>query len=275
MLKILYKKPNISYFKAIKEFQKENNIRKIGHTGTLDPLAQGLLLVATDDDTKLIPYIKNKDKEYKVEMKLGFISKTYDAEGPIEFFSHYQPSNEEVLNILNSCIGNIQQIPPCFSAKKINGVRSYDLARQNKSIDLKPINVQIYNIDDIEYKYPIIKFTTKVSNGTYIRTLVNDIGQKLNTGAYMTFLERTKVHNLSINDSIDVAQLTELPIIKISDLNIIKNLFYGLNHDFDLNNNSYLLEYKNKIIGIIDIQNKNITSRKLFGNTIKEILKGN
>ena len=275
MFKILYKKPNISSFKAIKEFQKENNIRKIGHTGTLDPVAQGLLLVATDDDTKLIPYIKNKDKEYKVEMKLGFISKTYDAEGPIEFFPHYQPSNEEVLNILNSFIGNIQQIPPCFSAKKINGIRSYDLARQNKSIDLKPINVQIYNIDDIEYKYPIIKFTTKVSNGTYIRTLVNDIGQKLNTGAYMTFLERTKVHNLSINDSIDVAKLTELPIIKISDLNIIKNLFYGLNHDFDLNNNSYLLEYKNKIIGIIDIQNKNITSRKLFGNTIKEILKGN
>ena len=120
MFKILYKKPNISSFKAIKEFQKENNIRKIGHTGTLDPLAQGLLLVATDDDTKLIPYIKNKDKEYKVEMKLGFISKTYDAEGPIEFFSHYQPSNEEVLNILNSFIGNISKSSkstefPCFN----------------------------------------------------------------------------------------------------------------------------------------------------------------
>ena len=91
----------------------------------------------------------------------------------------------------------------------------------------------------------------------------------------MTFLERTQIHNLSINDSISAAQLTELPIIQITNLDIIKKLFHGLNHDFHLNNNSYLLEYKSKIIGIIDIQNNNIKSRKLFGNTIKEILKGN
>lgn len=275
MFKILYKKPNISSFKAIREFQKENNIKKIGHTGTLDPLAQGLLLIATDDDTKLIPYIKNKDKEYVVEMKLGFVSKTYDAEGPIDFYSDYCPTYEEIMKVLNNFMGNIQQVPPNFSAKKINGVRSYELARQNKEFNLKPIQVTIYNICDIEYQYPVIKFRTKVSNGTYIRTLVNDIGQTLKTGAYMTFLERTKIHNLSINDSIDIAQLTQIPIIKISDLQIIKNLFCGLNQTFDLNNNSYLLEYKNKIIGIIDIQDKSIKSRKLFGNTVKEILKGN
>lgn len=275
MFKILYKKPNISSFKAIREFQKENNIKKIGHTGTLDPLAQGLLLIATDDDTKLIPYIKNKDKEYVVEMKLGFVSKTYDAEGPIDFYSDYCPTYAEVIKVLNNFVGNIQQVPPNFSAKKINGVRSYELARQNKEFNLKPIQVTIYNICDIEYQYPIIKFRTKVSNGTYIRTLVNDIGQTLKTGAYMTFLERTKIHNLSINDSIDIAQLTQMPIVKISDLQIIKNLFCGLNQTFDLNNNSYLLEYKNKIIGIIDIQDKSIKSRKLFGNTVKEILKGN
>lgn len=275
MFKILYKKPNISSFKAIREFQKENNIKKIGHTGTLDPLAQGLLLIATDDDTKLIPYIKNKDKEYVVEMKLGFVSKTYDAEGPMDFYSDYCPTYAEVIKVLNNFVGNIQQVPPNFSAKKINGIRSYELARQNKEFNLKPIQVTIYNICDIEYQYPIIKFRTKVSNGTYIRTLVNDIGQTLNTGAYMTFLERTKIHNLSINDSIDIAQLTQMPIVKISDLQIIKNLFCGLNQTFDLNNNSYLLEYKNKIIGIIDIQDKSIKSRKLFGNTVKEILKGN
>lgn len=275
MFKILYKKPNISSFKAIREFQKENNIKKIGHTGTLDPLAQGLLLIATDNDTKLIPYIKNKDKEYVVEMKLGFVSKTYDAEGPIDFYSDYCPTYAEVIKVLNNFVGNIQQVPPNFSAKKINGVRSYELARQNKEFNLKPIQVTIYNICDIEYQYPIIKFRTKVSNGTYIRTLVNDIGQTLKTGAYMTFLERTKIHNLSINDSIDIAQLTQMPIVKISDLQIIKNLFCGLNQTFDLNNNSYLLEYKNKIIGIIDIQDKSIKSRKLFGNTVKEILKGN
>lgn len=275
MFKILYKKPNISSFKAIREFQKENNIKKIGHTGTLDPLAQGLLLIATDDDTKLIPYIKNKDKEYVVEMKLGFVSKTYDAEGPIDFYSDYCPTYAEIMKALNDFVGNIQQVPPNFSAKKINGVRSYELARQNKEFNLKPIQVTIYNICDIEYQYPIIKFRTKVSNGTYIRTLVNDIGQTLKTGAYMTFLERTKIHNLSINDSIDIAQLTQMPIVKISDLQIIKNLFCGLNQTFDLNNNSYLLEYKNKIIGIIDIQDKSIKSRKLFGNTVKEILKGN
>ncbi len=275
MFKILYKRANISSFKAINEFKKEHNIQKIGHTGTLDPLAQGLLLIATEDDTKLIPYIKNKDKEYRVKMKLGFISKTYDAEGPIKFYSDYQPSTNEIINILNSFIGNIEQVPPIFSAKKINGQKAYDLARKNQIVKLNPIKVHIYNICNIKYQYPNLEFDIKVSNGTYIRSLVNDIGNKLNTGAYMYFLERTKVHGLSLCDDIDIKLLTKMEVIKLNQKDIVCKLFQGLDHTFHVNDNTYLLEYKNKIIGVIDIKNKSIISRKLFGNTIINALKGN
>ncbi|MBR2055832.1 MAG: tRNA pseudouridine(55) synthase TruB, partial [Mycoplasmataceae bacterium] len=160
MFKLIYKDLGISSNKAINIFKKENNINKIGHTGTLDVLAQGLLLLATDDDTKLIPYISNKEKEYKVIAKLGFISKTYDSEGPISFCSKKIPSEKEVFQVVNSFIGKIKQKPPIYSSKKINGKKAYELARKNKEVKLKEISIEIFDIFDIKYKYPFIEFKT-------------------------------------------------------------------------------------------------------------------
>ncbi|MBD5423247.1 MAG: tRNA pseudouridine(55) synthase TruB [Mycoplasma sp.] len=272
MFKILYKKPNESSFQAISRFRYENKIQKIGHTGTLDPLAQGLLLVAIDEYTKLIPYIYNKDKEYKVICKLGYVSKTYDEEGPIEHISDYVPTNENINSVINTFIGQIEQIPPIYSAKKVNGKRSYELARKNKTIELQPIKVQIHSISKIKYKYPYLEFVVSVSNGTYIRSLINDIGQKLGTGAYITYLERTMVNGLRENDEINLQKLLNMNTINIDDNETLKKLFNGIKLSFNVKDASYLLEYKNTIIGIIVINNKSIYKINLFGKVIKNIL---
>lgn len=272
MFKLIYKNCNESSFQAIKKFQKNNNIKKIGHTGTLDPLAKGLLLVAIDEYTKLIPFIKNKNKEYYVKFKLGFISKTYDKEGPISFFSDFYPSTENVLKTINNFIGNIKQIPPDFSAKKINGIPAYKLARKKEKINLKPTNITICSIHDIKYKYPYGEFKVVVSNGTYIRSLIHDIGKTLNTGAYVTYLERIMVNGIKQNDEIDINKLLDS-----TELNVNKNDLKKLLHGTDLNysnykNGNYLLKNKNEIIGFVCIKNKTKIKQKIFVGKILKLL---
>lgn len=272
MFKIIYKKTGISSFACINKFKKENNIKKIGHTGTLDPLAEGLLMIATEDDTKLIPYISNKEKEYEVELKLGYSSATLDAEGPITFFSSYVPTKKEVEKVVNSFIGSIKQQPPLFSAKKINGKKAYSLARKNKDFVLPEIDVTIFEIKNLKYNYPIISFKTRVSNGTYIRSLVNDIGQNLKTSAYMTHLKRSKIHGLSIDDKIDFKKLFNKPVIKIHNKDELIHWFNGLQKNCQTDDGVYLLEFNNNIVGSVVIEKTKIVKNKLFGNKIKKIL---
>lgn len=272
MFKIIYKKLGISSFACINKFKKENNIKKIGHTGTLDPLAEGLLMIATDDDTKLIPYISNKEKEYEVELKLGYSSPTLDAEGPITVFPSYVPTKEEVEKVVKSFIGNIKQHPPHFSAKKVNGKRAYDLARENKDFVLAEIEVTIFEIKNLKYDYPFVSFKTRVSNGTYIRSLVNDIGQTLKTSAYMTHLNRSKIHGLGINDEIDLKKLFNKPKIQIQNINELTYWFNGLKKEYKTNDGDYLLEFNNDIVGLVIIEKTKIIKSKLFGNKIKRIL---
>lgn len=272
MFRLIYKEMGKSSFQVIDEFKRKNNIQKIGHTGTLDPLAQGLLLIATDEDTKLIPYLTNKDKEYNVELKLGFNSATFDSEGPICFFSDYIPSEEEVNKVINSFVGKIKQIPPSFSSKKINGKRAYELARKNIKFNLKENEVEIYSINNIYYHYPIIKFKTKVSNGTYIRSLVNDIGKKLTTGAYMTFLERTMVNGIKEDSEINIKTMIQLPLIRITEQSELKRWFFGLNKSYIAKDEHYLLSFNDEIIGVIKIQNNKVIKTNLFGKKIQNFL---
>ncbi|TRM91293.1 tRNA pseudouridine(55) synthase TruB, partial [Sulfolobus sp. A20-N-G8] len=179
MIKLLYKPTNITSFKFIKNYARENNITKIGHTGTLDPLASGLMLIATDEDTKFIPYIDTQDKEYIVKLKFGFISDTYDIEGEIEEFSQNKVTLKQIEEQLKILVAKEEQLPPVFSAKKVNGQRSYDLARQNKFLDLKPIKIKVleYNILNFDHSQQTLELQFRVSRGTYIRTLVHDLGQ--------------------------------------------------------------------------------------------------
>lgn len=166
---------------------------KVGHTGTLDPLATGLMIVVVGTYCKRAQEFSKLDKVYEVTMKLGVTSTTDDGEGEKTVVSDRQPSEPEVKQAIEEFVGEIQQIPPAFSAIKINGKRAYKLAREGKEVIIEPRTVTIHSITEVKYDYPTVEFTAHVSSGTYIRSLVRDIGDKLATGAYMTDLRRTKV----------------------------------------------------------------------------------
>ncbi len=196
---------------------------KVGHTGTLDPMATGLMILVLGKYTKRAGEFSKLDKTYEVEATLGATSTTGDAEGQISRKPKAQsrkPSFDEVKATTMSFIGRQMQKPPAFSAIKVGGQRAYKLARQGKALKLDSRNITIYDISDLKYAYPHLKFNVKVSSGTYIRSLVEDIGQKLGSGAYLLALRRTSVDKFNVTDAIDKKDLTnqaELGIITPSE----------------------------------------------------------
>lgn len=183
------------------------NKPKVGHTGTLDPMATGLLVLVVGSYTKRAGEFSKLDKTYEVTTKLGETSSTGDAEGEKTKINTRQPTKADLENVLEQFVGEIEQTPPAFSAIKVDGQRAYKLARAGKEVKLEPRKVKIYEITDVDCKYPEIRFTAKVSSGTYIRSLVEDIGQKLGTGAYMTALKRTEVGAFKVSDATAVNSL--------------------------------------------------------------------
>ncbi len=180
----------------------------VGHTGTLDPLATGLLVLLLGTYTKRAPELTKLDKVYDVTMRLGRTSSTGDEEGKKMVVSDRQPTTEELEQALKQFVGDQLQTPPIYSAIKVNGQRAYKLAREGKTPDLKPRPVHIANITLNTYEYPQATFTAHVSSGTYIRSLVEDIGTDLATGAYMSGLRRTAVGNFSLLNACKVEELT-------------------------------------------------------------------
>lgn len=203
---------------------------KVGHTGTLDPFATGLLILLSGQMTKRSNEFLKKDKVYEATLKLGYTSTTGDPEGEIaEYIRQAQyrfiedplrrtasngateprddgregarPKWNDIELVIHHFIGKITQTPPRFSAIKINGERAYKLARQNKDFDIPSRQVEIYSIDILEYNYPELTIRVHCSSGTYIRTLAEDIGKALNTGAYLTALRRTKIGSYQVADA--------------------------------------------------------------------------
>jgi tRNA pseudouridine55 synthase len=188
---------------------------KVGHAGTLDPLATGLLIVLVGSYCKKASEYSKMDKIYEVELGLGKTSTTDDAEGDISTVSNRKPSESELHEAILSFVGEIQQIPPIFSAIKVGGKRAYKLAREGKTPEMQARPVTIHAITNVQYNYPKLSFTTEVSSGTYIRSLARDIGQKLETGAYMTDLRRTSIQDFALKDAhqistVDKDSLAEL-----------------------------------------------------------------
>ena len=176
---------------------------KVGHTGTLDPLATGLLVLVVGDYCKRAGEFSKLDKTYEVTMRLGQTSTTGDEEGEKTKVSELQPGKQAIIDALKHFTGETEQTPPAYSAIKIDGQRAYKLARAGKEVKLEPRQVTIYDLRLTDYNYPEVRFTAKVSSGTYIRSLVEDIGQEIGTGAYMSALRRTQ-----IGDWIIVSALT-------------------------------------------------------------------
>ena len=174
---------------------------KVGHTGTLDPFATGLLILLAGKATKMSNDFLKKDKTYEATICLGKTSSTGDPEGEITERSTAQPTREEVENVVKSFIGEIEQKVPQFSAVKINGERAYKLARAGKDFETPTRKIKIYNIEILSYNYPELSIRCEVSSGTYIRTLGEDIGEKLGVGGYLTALRRTKIDKYSVEDA--------------------------------------------------------------------------
>jgi tRNA pseudouridine55 synthase len=193
---------------AVIEGKKPKNC-KVGHTGTLDPLATGLLvLVVGKEYTRRAGEFSKLDKTYEVTMKLGETSTTADDEGEKTAVSDTVPTEKAVLEALQQLQGPIMQVPPQFSAMKINGQRAYKLARKGEIVELEARPVTIYSNELTGYEYPYVKFTSRVSSGTYIRSLVEDLGKLLETGAYMSDLRRTSVGAYSLEAAVVVSGLT-------------------------------------------------------------------
>lgn len=171
---------------------------KVGHCGTLDPFATGLLVLVTGKETKNAEKFMKLDKVYEATIKLGFTSTTGDPEGDIVDTSDVIPTEEQVRQVLETFVGQIEQVPPAFSAIKIDGQRAYKLARAGEVVEIPKRVVTIHSLELIDYTYPEVRIRTHVSSGTYIRTLAEDIGRTLGVGAYCSQLRRTKIADWSV-----------------------------------------------------------------------------
>lgn len=175
---------------------------KVGHTGTLDPFATGLMILLAGKATKRSNEFLKLDKEYAAEIRLGETSTTGDIEGDMQkSYTGEAPSEDEVKKVVQKFVGEIMQEVPAFSAVKINGRRAYDLARKGIEVKMPTRKVTIYNIEILEYSWPRLVIKTKVSSGTYIRALGEDIGRELGTGAFLTNLRRTQIDKYRVESA--------------------------------------------------------------------------
>ena len=187
-------------FKLKKEFKFKKI--KVGHAGTLDPKATGLLVVCTGRATKKISEIQDAPKEYWTEIKIGVQTESYDTEKPEILPTDISHITEDfVREVLQKFLGEITQKPPIFSAIKVDGERAYDLARAGVSVEMKFRKTTIHYIKDIQIEFPYVRFLVGCSKGTYIRSLAHDIGQELGVGAYLTQLRRTKIGEYSLEEA--------------------------------------------------------------------------
>ena len=263
---ILNKPKNISSFSYIQKIRREENIKKIGHAGTLDPLAQGLMIVMANNATKFSDYLMKHDKTYLVEMELGYEKDTLDLEG--EKIKEYKGEIKITLNMINKVIekfkGKIKQIPPMYSAIKKDGVKLYQLARNGQEIELEARNVEIYDIYDLYLNTNKISFRCDVSSGTYIRSLVRDIGRELGYFATMTDLYREKVGKFTkedINKKISLEEILEYPKIEVNE-KLYLELKNGMTKILELKNEKYTktdffkVYFNNNFIGLVEIKKK-------------------
>ena len=206
----VYKNKGMSSFDVVRKIKFLAHEKKVGHTGTLDPEATGVLPVALGKATKIIDYIMNSSKAYEVKLILGKKTTTYDLEGEVteeKDTSHI--TEDEAMEAILSFIGEYDQVPPMYSALKKNGVRLYDLARQGIEVEREARRITIYDITDIKIELPYISMTVSCSKGTYIRSLCYDIGEKLNVGATMTMLNRCSTSVFTKEESVNIEELTE------------------------------------------------------------------
>lgn len=185
-------------------------VERVGHSGTLDPFATGLLIVGVGrDSTKRLGTLLGADKEYVATVRLGATSDTFDRDGDIHTGEAVvEPSFNWIVDASKEFVGKIQQVPPIYSAKKVGGKKFYELARRGKEIHPEPVSVEVFEFKVLHYDWPRLTMRVRCSSGTYIRSLANDVGQKLGCGGYLEELRRTSVGRLSVREATSLAALT-------------------------------------------------------------------
>jgi tRNA pseudouridine55 synthase len=209
---LLINKPQgITSYEVVKKIKKITGIKKVGHSGVLDPFASGLLIIGINREaTKKLNEFLKMDKEYIAVFRLGKESDTYDRDGVIkENLVTKIPTLEEIKKCLATFEGEFEQIPPPYSNKRIKGQRARDLIRKGLAVILKPQKIKIYQIEILDYKFPELKIKVSCSSGTYIRSLAHDFGLKIKTGAYVEKLTRTKIGEYQLKEAIDLSLLNK------------------------------------------------------------------
>lgn len=267
------KPKGITSFDVIYKLRHLLGIKKIGHGGTLDPMACGVLPVGVGDATRLLEYLEG-EKKYIGKIKFGEISKTYDEEGEKTFIKEPDFNIDELKSTLECFTGKISQKPPMYSAIKIKGQKLYNLARQGIEIEVPERKVEIYDIKILNFNLPFVEVEVTCSEGTYIRSLANDIGEKMKCGAYLADLKRTYASGFSIENSCELENIGEI----INPLDILKMPKYELSDDefqkikngnsikinSDFNNKKIMLIYQKKLVSISRISDKIIKVEKVF-----------
>lgn len=207
-LLLINKPQGITSFSAVSKVKWLLHQKRVGHTGTLDPMATGVLPIFVGRATVLCGMILDANKEYIAEIELGTTTDTLDKTGTVLTKSEVSVTQTELENVLKSFWGKGQQIPPMYSAIKKDGVRLYDLARKGETVERKPRDIEIYEIELLSFNNNTFKIRVLCSKGTYIRSLSSDIGEKLGTGAVLTALTRTKTAGFDINECVDLDTLT-------------------------------------------------------------------
>ncbi len=230
--------------------------QKVGHTGTLDPLATGVLPICIGEATKLSEKLVSETKKYSVKMLLGVETDTYDITGRIIFASVVNKDDIYIKERIKRFVGKQQQIPPKYSAIKVEGKRLYQYAREDKDVEIKPRDIEIFSIDNIkiDLESKEVAFDVECSKGTYIRSLVNDIGKKIGCGATMTELRRTQTGNFKIEDSIPLYDFLKLDYLDMLDKIITIEEYYEENKKITLSDEE-LNRFLNGVL--IDVQSSN------------------
>ena len=263
MILSVYKESNMTSRDVCNIIGKHFKTKKVGHTGTLDPLARGLLIVCTNKDTKLVDILTAKKKEYIATIKLGIKTDTLDITGNIIERSNYNFTKEELLMVLNSFLGKSKQQVPIYSAIKIKGKKLYEYARNNIEVELPVRDVEIYNIELLEYKDDLITFKVEVSKGTYIRSLIADICSKLGTVGVMQSLLRTKQGDFKVEDANKIEDILNdkytvisydtvfknYPIVNLKEMEYQKVL-NGVKMDFAFKDDIIALKYNNLYVAL-------------------------
>ena len=227
-LVLIDKKIGVTSYDVVKLVKRHFNTSKVGHCGTLDPFASGLLIIGFNQATKVMSFLEHDYKEYEAVIKLGSSTDSYDITGNVISSSDIKEFSEEQLeNVISSFVGEITQTPPIYSAIHVDGKHLYEYARENIEVEIPKRNVTIFDLKVLSYDKETIRIYVKCSRGTYIRTLGVDIANKLNNDGHLIELRRLSIGNLSVNDAISYDDLKEenVKVITINDALSFKKLY--------------------------------------------------